>query len=141
MKKSHIGIGVMVGILFSIALLSIPGGSCENCDMEEKNLEVIKVKDWIDMSKQEDVVILDIRTPEEFNEFHLDKAINFDFYRDNHREELEKLDKNKIYLTHCRSGRRSASNLELMKELGFISVYDMNGGISAYHEFIEKQKP
>jgi rhodanese-related sulfurtransferase len=80
-------------------------------------------------NKNPDFVILDVRTPEEFSEGHIEDAVNLDFYSDNFEEELEKLDKNKTYVTHCRSGSRSAKTLNLMKELGFKEAYNITGGI------------
>lgn len=75
------------------------------------------------------LVILDVRTSEEFTEEHIENAINLDFYSDNFGVELDKLDKNKTYITHCRSGSRSVKALDLMKELGFKETYNITGGI------------
>jgi rhodanese-related sulfurtransferase len=79
------------------------------------------------------VVIIDVRTPEEFNQGHIQDASNIDFYSDNFKDELNKLDKTKTYVIHCRSGSRSAQALEMMKELGFKQVYNM-GGIIQWKE-------
>jgi rhodanese-related sulfurtransferase len=76
-----------------------------------------------------DFVILDVRTPEEFAEEHIENAINIDFNSENFRDELDKLDKDKTYLIYCRSGNRSGKALEIMKELDFREVYNMSGGI------------
>ncbi|MFC1937911.1 rhodanese-like domain-containing protein [Chloroflexota bacterium] len=76
-----------------------------------------------------DFVILDVRTPREFDQGHIGNAINIDFYCETFREELDRLDKNKAYLLHCRSGNRSAQALAIMKGLGFREVYHMSDGI------------
>ncbi len=80
-----------------------------------------------------DFKIVDVRTPKEFSEGHLDKAVLVDFYAKVFSEELQKLDKDKTYLIYCRSGRRSGNTLALMKELGFKKVYDMSGGILGWN--------
>ncbi len=76
-----------------------------------------------------DFVIIDVRTPEEFAEEHIENAINIDFYSETFPDELNIFDKNKIYLIYCRSGRRSASALDIMEELNFREAYNMTGGI------------
>lgn len=76
-----------------------------------------------------DFVIIDVRTPKEFAEGHIEGAINIDFYSETFCDELNILDKNKTYLIYCRSGRRSASTLSIMEELHFREAYNMTGGI------------
>lgn len=75
-----------------------------------------------------DFVILDVRTPEEFADGHIERAINLDFYAGPFRDELEALDRDKTYLLHCRSGNRSSNTLNIMKELNFLEIYHMTGG-------------
>ena len=82
---------------------------------------------------QGNLVIIDVRTPEEFNQEHIENASNIDFYSDNFKAELNKLDKNKTYVIHCQSGGRSSRALEIMRELGFREAYNM-GGIIEWKE-------
>ena len=81
-----------------------------------------------------DFVIVDVRTPEEFAEGHVENAINIDFRSENFRDEIDKLDKHKTYLIYCRSGRRSADAINIMEELNFTRIYHMNGGILEWTE-------
>lgn len=76
-----------------------------------------------------DFVLLDVRTPEEFADERLDKAVNLDYYARNFREELSRLDRDKLYLVYCRTGRRSGLALRMMDELRFKEAYNMIGGI------------
>lgn len=85
-----------------------------------------------DNKESSDFVIVDVRTPDEFADGHIEDATNLDYYSSSFRNELESLDKNKIYLIHCKSGRRSKAALEIMKELGFKKVYNMLGGITRW---------
>jgi len=77
-------------------------------------------------------IIIDIRTPEEYTNGHIENAINLDYYSKTFRDELNKLDKNKTYLIYCRSGHRSGMALGIMNELGFREVYNMLGGITQW---------
>jgi len=82
-----------------------------------------------DNQNNPDFVIIDVRTPEEFAEGHIENAVNLDYYSETFRDELNKLDKNKTYLIYCRSGRRSSNALSVMEELGFREAYNVLGGI------------
>lgn len=74
-------------------------------------------------------VILDVRTPDEFNSGHIKDALNIDVNATSFEQEVDKLDKSKTYLVYCRSGRRSVDASEKMLKLGFRYVYNMTGGI------------
>ena len=77
-------------------------------------------------------VILDVRTPGEYNAGHIEGAVNSDYYSESFRNDLGRMGKNKIYLVYCRSGNRSGKTLEIMKELGFSHAYNMTGGINVW---------
>lgn len=78
------------------------------------------------------LVVLDVRTPEEFAEGHLESAIMIDFYREDFPERLAELDPDQPYLLYCRSGNRSGQTRSIMESLGFTDVADINGGILAW---------
>ena len=82
--------------------------------------------------------IIDVRTPEEVAGGYIEGAINIDFYADTFEAELGILDKSKVYLIYCRTGGRSGPTLPIMEELGFLEVYDIEGGILAW---IEEELP
>ena len=78
------------------------------------------------------LVVLDVRTLEEFEEGHLDGATMIDFYRTDFAVELDKLDKDAPYLIYCRSGNRSGQTRAIMEDLGFTDVRDIDGGAVAW---------
>ncbi len=82
----------------------------------------------------DDLVILDVRTPEEFAEGHIDGAVMIDFYRPDFADELAKLDPDVPYVLYCRSGNRSGQTAALMNELGFRQVDDVDGGVLAWQD-------
>ncbi|NND75776.1 MAG: rhodanese-like domain-containing protein [Ilumatobacter sp.] len=82
----------------------------------------------------DDLVILDVRTPEEFAEGHIDGAVMIDFYRADFADELAKLDPDVPYVLYCRSGNRSGQTAAMMDQLGFESVQDVDGGILAWQQ-------
>ena len=77
-----------------------------------------------------DTIILDVRTPEEYEISRIPNSVNIDFYNPEiFMQEIGKLDKNMSYYIYCRTGVRSANSCHLMKELGFTKTYNLIGGI------------
>lgn len=76
-----------------------------------------------------DFAIIDVRTPEEFAEGHIENAVIIDYYSDTFRDDINQLDKSKMYLIYCHSGNRSGKARDIMAGLGFQEVYNMLGGI------------
>lgn len=71
------------------------------------------------------VVILDVRTPEEYRSGHVKGAQNLDFYAD-FEKAVQNLPKDKTYFLHCASGRRSGMATEIMRKHGF-RAYNVGG--------------
>jgi rhodanese-related sulfurtransferase len=82
----------------------------------------------------ENLVILDVRTQEEFDEGHIEGAVMLDFYREDFAQELAKFDPEVPYVLYCRSGNRSSGARAIMADLGFQSVEDIDGGIVGWQE-------
>ncbi len=76
--------------------------------------------------------ILDVRTPGEFQLGALPGAKNIDYYEPSFLAELNKLDKSGSYLIYCRSGSRSKGALEIMQQLGFSEVYELDNGFANF---------
>jgi rhodanese-related sulfurtransferase len=77
-------------------------------------------------------VILDVRTPGEWNPDHLQGSINRNYYDTDFTAKLSVLPKHKIYLVHCKSGGRSAGAVSKMKNLEFDEIYELSGGINSW---------
>jgi rhodanese-related sulfurtransferase len=79
-----------------------------------------------------DLVILDVRTPEEFAEGHLEGATLMNFYDADFSDQVSTLDPDAPYLIYCRSGNRSGQTVGIMQDLGFADVANIDGGIVAW---------
>lgn len=77
-------------------------------------------------------LVLDVRTPEEFAEGHLQNATLKNFYAPDFKTQLEQMNRHQPTILYCRSGNRSGKTLALMRELGFRNVYEIKGGILAW---------
>ncbi len=91
-------------------------------------------EEWAEgLEKDKDVVILDVRTPEEVEDGYIPGAINLDIYLGQHfLNELEKLDKARNYYVYCRTGNRSGQACKLMNDMGFKNAYNLMGGITEW---------
>ncbi len=78
-------------------------------------------------------VILDVRTPNEYNGVHIEEGVNLDYNSANFTTDLEAMDRNKVYLIHCASGGRSGAVYTQMQNLGFYRVYNMSGGLNSWN--------
>lgn len=89
---------------------------------------------WADALNDENAVILDVRTPEEFENGMIPNAINIDIYKgQGFIYLLEELDKSKTYYVYCHAGSRSAKACEVMQHLGFEKTFNLLGGISEWN--------
>jgi len=128
--------------LLAISVLVIVGlvltGGCLGQEAATRTIEDVTPQEAFtliqDNQNNPDFVIIDVRTPEEFAEEHIENSTNLDFYDKTFRKDLNKLDKEKTYLIYCRSGGRSGNALEIMDELDFREVYNVSGGIIAWKE-------
>jgi rhodanese-related sulfurtransferase len=119
MKKS---VALAVAAIASVGLLA----GCSSSNEATKKVDPVEFSEVI---AQPGVIILDVRTPEEFNAGHIENAININVADSNFSSEVSKLDKNATVAVYCRSANRSAVATKEMAELGFTDMYDMQGGI------------
>ncbi len=76
--------------------------------------------------------LIDVRTPQEFAKYRISSAKNIDFRNPDFKQNIEKLDTTKPVLIYCLSGGRSKAALEVFRQAGFKTVYELNGGINAW---------
>jgi len=82
-------------------------------------------------------ILMDVRTPAEFDAGHIADATNVDFENINFQSEVKKLDPMKTYFVYCRSGNRSAQAITIMKNSGIKNIYELQGGINAAPELLK----
>ena len=97
-----------------------------------KRFRNIDVAEWETLRRDPKVVVLDVRTAEEFADGHMQGAINLDIRGGKFAETLAGLDKTKTYLVHCAVGGRSAKACGQMDGLKFEKVLNLSGGITAW---------
>ncbi len=78
--------------------------------------------------------LIDVRTEEEYQVSHLKSAQNICVTSTDFKEKVEKLDKDKPVYVYCKKGGRSAKAAEILKDMGFTKVYDLQGGLTSWQE-------
>lgn len=124
------------GIVFLVFFVAI---SCVKSQTE--GMALVNVLTFEQKMKEEGVQLIDVRTPSEYAEGHLANAVNININDSDFKAKIEALDKTKPILVYCKSGGRSGRACSQLKEMGFTTIIDLDGGITdwkAHEKPIEK---
>lgn len=94
--------------------------------------QTLAPEEFGELAADDGVIVLDVRTAEEYASGHLPDAINIDVTAADFESKLAELDPGTTYAVYCKTGRRSQTALATMSDAGFTSVADLAGGISAW---------
>lgn len=111
----------VITILASVLLLA-------GCSTRSSAID-LSVSEFSRKITETDIITLDVRTPGEFNEGHIEGALLIDFQSGNFENEIASLDKSKTYAVYCRSGNRSGQAVKIMGDAGFTNLYNLDGGV------------
>lgn len=115
--------------------------ACQNNKEQNDSVEnlVLKPAEFeTKIAETQNANVLDVCTPNEFSQQHLRNAVNINYHSDNFKTAISQLDKQKPYFVYCWAGSRSAKAAELMRGLGFVKVYELDGGIA---NWMKNNKP
>ena len=90
-----------------------------------------KIKGLI--ASQPNILVLDVRTPEEYKDGHLPNAVNVDFNGDQFDKQILALDKSQPVIVYCQAGGRSKKATDFMMGSGFKQVYELAGGYNNWN--------
>jgi rhodanese-related sulfurtransferase len=113
-------------LIASVAALIFLAGCSSTGSATTVNLNVSEFSQKI---AEPDVIILDVRTPEEFASGHIEGAINIDFNSGDFENEITRLNPSETYAIYCRSGSRSGKAASIMHLAGFHDVSNLSGGV------------
>lgn len=140
-------ISVFYGALLGSLLLSTITGSAKGPGFMSKIFAGDSARTHINISSEEmssmlsdtDIVIIDVRTPDEWSKGYItgtDMFININ--ADNFEDQIQSLDKTQKYIVYCRSGNRSSKACSIMSRNGFTNLYNLSGGINNWNGEIKK---
>ncbi|MDT0643936.1 rhodanese-like domain-containing protein [Zunongwangia sp. F363] len=98
----------------------------------DEKVKVLKKTDYIKHLKELNGILIDVRTPKEYIEDHIENARNINWYDPKFKEKIRRLDKTRPAFIYCRSGARSARAAKSFIKAGFSKVYDLKGGFLAF---------
>ena len=114
----------IISVFLSLLLLT----GCVSPTEQELSYRQIGTDEAIAMMAEEnDYIILDVRTPEEFAEKHIPDAINIPNETIGTEEIPELPDKEQLILVYCRSGNRSKQASEKLVRLGYTNIVEFGG--------------
>ena len=131
MNKTKFRFSVLTFLAGILALISVQAGG-EAAETAAK-IDVNSAQEYV--AQHENAVILDVRTPAEYDMSHITGAMNVNVQNDDFATMVAGLDKDKTYLVHCTrnpADGRSARALETLQELGFRNLYNLEGGYIAW---------
>ncbi|MEI6713974.1 MAG: rhodanese-like domain-containing protein [Verrucomicrobiota bacterium] len=120
MKSSHI----VIASSLAASLPSAQAGDLKISHVDPKGAAALIA--------EKKITVIDVRSPEEFADGHIQGAKNIDILDDKFESGLSALDKTQPFLVHCASGGRSTRSLEVFKKLGFSHIYHLDGGVNAW---------
>lgn len=123
-------VAVLIGMLGAAALQA-----GEDPDRIVEKISVDAAREFV--AQHDDAVILDVRTPAEFELSHITGAINADVQNTDFESLVAGLDRNKTYLVHCTrnpENGRSSRALGILQSLGFENLYSLEGGYVAWKD-------
>ena len=95
--------------------------------------KTLSQKSFARKMKKKNVVLIDVRTSEEYNAGHLPGALHMDVLKqEDFKQQMAPLPKKQTYLLYCKSGRRSEKALNILYDSGFKKVYHLKGGYTAW---------
>jgi rhodanese-related sulfurtransferase len=111
----------LFGLTFFVAILMIA------CNTPNNVLDVNQFEQKLTGSN---TLVIDVRTPQEFAEGHIEGAMNIDYYDIHFENKINAIDKSKTILVYCKSGNRSGKAATILAKNKFKNVYDLSGGIT-----------
>lgn len=124
---------IATAMIFFVLLIN-----CKDQNNDTAIVELITVEEMDSLLEMEKVQLVDVRTPQEYADGHIEGAINIDFTDENFETLLSGVDKSKPVAVYCGRGGRSGKCSAYMKKAGFTKIYDLDGGIT---EWKYKGKP
>ena len=136
--KHYIYLGLILILTFTI----ITGCASKNDDENSKNNtshgyeQITPDEAKLLMDSENDFIILDVRTEEEYDTEHIANAILIPDYEIKEKAESILTDKDQLILVYCRSGRRSKNAASTLAMLGYTNIKEFGGIIDWKYDTI-----
>lgn len=115
-----------------------PGRVIQTEDGVDYGTLTLDAPDFASGIKKSNAVIIDLGFPADFEQGHIEGAININFFDSGFQEKVLLLDKSKKYYIYSKSDPSAKRTAAFMKKNGFNDVYILNGGLEAWKEYEKK---
>ena len=111
-------------IIIAVVLLSILVG-CTTVNNSKATVQKVSCDNMKDLVKQDNSFLIDVREPSEYDEDHLEGAINISSTKIDSIKDYDNIKKDSIIIVYCKSGKRSKDSADKLINLGYKKVYDL----------------
>lgn len=98
----------------------------------DSNINVLDITEFKEHTAGKKVVLIDVRTPKEYQAGNIKNSVNFDFFDPQFLTCFQEFDKDEPIYLYCQSGNRSGKASKKLSELGFTKIYDLKGGYAGW---------
>ncbi|WP_298534952.1 rhodanese-like domain-containing protein [uncultured Algibacter sp.] len=102
-----------------------------NCNykLQNEGLTHVSPKEFKSLIDNKQVQLIDVRKPAEYAQGHIRNAANIDYFSEDFIDSIGNLNIKKPVFIYCRSGKRSEKSIKFFKEVGFVEIYNLQGGL------------
>lgn len=120
---------LFINLTFIFLLLS-----CNGTQAQKSSVSRVSNQEFATLLKSGDIQLIDVRTPAEYNSGHIEGSTLMNIMDGDFSSQLKTLDKSKPVLVYCAVGGRSYRASQMLKDLGFQSIYDLKDGIKGWQK-------
>ena len=122
----------IASLVVGLGVIMLLGQACNNSQAQSPMVKRIDNTEMQALLKQEDIQLIDVRTPQEYAQGHLTGSYLINFMDPSFRERIDLLDHDKPVIVYCAAGGRSQKASEALKSAGFKKIYDLKDGYNGW---------
>ncbi|UCE93629.1 MAG: rhodanese-like domain-containing protein [Flavobacteriaceae bacterium] len=126
---------LLIALIFTGMTASCGQDKKNQSNGSQENESKISLISASELDKVNDgILLIDVRTPEEFASGHIENSININIGSDDFKEQIAALPKDQEIYLYCKKGGRSNSAAKMIEGMEFKKIYDLKGGITAWED-------
>ena len=123
----------IVSLNLCVLSLMIFLGSCTTSTQQVEVVSASQFKTYLEQNPK--ALVLDVRTPEEFDSTHITNAVHINFEAENFQDRLKSaVDTTDFVLLHCRTGNKSSQTSVILQGYGVDTIIELDGGFEAWQQ-------
>lgn len=115
-------------LMVILVLLTFTTGFAQESVNDDVTIKRVDKETFKSVIESGEYILFDVRTVDEYMDGHIEGAKSLNVLDDQFDKTISNIDKSQKYLVYCKSGGRSQTALEKMKDAGFTHVLELEGG-------------